>query len=355
MRAARRTGVILLSTLLLVVGMAAPAGAAVGRETRLAEQLARQVTVSGANRHLIALQRIADTNGGTRASQDQTADDPGFRQSVQYVSRTMRQLGFNVQVQNFSYDVEVINTDTITAPGLPGIYIDQMTGSISAPVGGITAELALVPENPTAGTGCSPDDFAGGDYTGKIALIMRGLCPFSQKATNAANAGALVAVIYNNVPGPLSGTLAGVSVPIPVGGISDTDGAALKGVIGQTITVDMNSTTATRTAQNVVAQTTTGRANNVVMLGAHLDSVPAGPGINDNGSGSAASAGDRPSAGQRPEVEQRDPLRLVGSRGDRPGRFHHVRRQAVVRAAARHRAIPELRHDRFAERRLLRL
>jgi Zn-dependent M28 family amino/carboxypeptidase len=38
----------------------------------------------------------------------------------------------------------------------------------------------------------------------------------------------------------------------------------------------------------VIAETQTGRKNNVVMAGAHLDSVAAGPGINDNGTGSAA-------------------------------------------------------------------
>jgi Zn-dependent M28 family amino/carboxypeptidase len=38
----------------------------------------------------------------------------------------------------------------------------------------------------------------------------------------------------------------------------------------------------------VVAQTTTGSPQNVVMAGGHLDSVPEGPGINDNGSGVAA-------------------------------------------------------------------
>jgi aminopeptidase Y len=41
------------------------------------------------------------------------------------------------------------------------------------------------------------------------------------------------------------------------------------------------------TVQNVLAESRTGDPNNVVMLGAHLDSVQAGPGINDNGSGSA--------------------------------------------------------------------
>ncbi len=290
MRAARRTGVILLSTLLLVAGLLAPpAGAAVGKETRLAEQLVRGVSVNDANRHLIALQRIADSdgNGGNRASADQTADDSGFRQSVQYVAKTMRKLGFTVQVQTFAYDVEVVNTDTITAPGLADITIDQMMDSISAPVGGITAPLAVVPPS-DAGTGCAETDFVGANYSGTIALIKRGACPFSQKAINAAKAGALLAVIYNNEPGSLNGTLSGVDVTIPVGGISDADGEALLDLAGQTIKVDMNSTTTPRTSQNVIAQTTTGRTKNVVMLGAHLDSVPEGPGINDNGSGSAA-------------------------------------------------------------------
>ena len=43
-----------------------------------------------------------------------------------------------------------------------------------------------------------------------------------------------------------------------------------------------------RTAWNVIAETATGNDDNVVMAGAHLDSVQDGPGINDNGSGSAA-------------------------------------------------------------------
>ncbi|MGH3660224.1 MAG: M28 family peptidase, partial [Micromonosporaceae bacterium] len=49
-----------------------------------------------------------------------------------------------------------------------------------------------------------------------------------------------------------------------------------------TFTVDGTS------VRNVIAQTRTGSPDRVVMAGAHLDSVPAGPGINDNGSGVAA-------------------------------------------------------------------
>jgi aminopeptidase S len=42
------------------------------------------------------------------------------------------------------------------------------------------------------------------------------------------------------------------------------------------------------TGWNLIAEWPRGDANNVIMAGGHLDSVTAGPGINDNGSGSAA-------------------------------------------------------------------
>ncbi|MEC3979740.1 M20/M25/M40 family metallo-hydrolase [Amycolatopsis sp. H20-H5] len=41
-------------------------------------------------------------------------------------------------------------------------------------------------------------------------------------------------------------------------------------------------------SQNLIAEWPQGDASQVIMLGSHLDSVSAGPGINDNGSGSAA-------------------------------------------------------------------
>jgi len=39
---------------------------------------------------------------------------------------------------------------------------------------------------------------------------------------------------------------------------------------------------------NIIADTKMGRADRIITVGSHLDSVPAGPGINDNGSGSAS-------------------------------------------------------------------
>ncbi len=64
------------------------------------------------------------------------------------------------------------------------------------------------------------------------------------------------------------------------------------------------------------------------MVGAHLDSVPAGPGINDNGSGVAAILETARADAELPRAEQ-GPVRLLGSRGDRAARFGPVRRGPV--------------------------
>jgi hypothetical protein len=64
----------------------APAATAVRAQPdgpALAKQLASKGGVDGINRHLIALQRIADTNGGTRA-----AATEGHKKSAEYIAGT---------------------------------------------------------------------------------------------------------------------------------------------------------------------------------------------------------------------------------------------------------------------------
>ena len=73
---------------------------------------------------------------------------------------------------------------------------------------------------------------------------------------------------------------------IPVVGASFADGIALS-ADGSTAYVNVLPAE-TRTDYNVIAELPGKNTDNVVMAGAHLDSVIEGPGINDNGSGSAA-------------------------------------------------------------------
>ncbi len=285
-RRAATAAIAIVSAGALSVGfLAAPAEAAPDPATKLAERLVRQTDAKDANRHLIALQRISDTNGGNRAAPDgESAEAPGYDASVAYVAGKLRQAGFIVKTPEFSYPVEVELAASLTVGGT-AYRIDKMAESVDTPPGGLTGPIRVVPEDAT--TGCEAADFAGQAFTGSVALIRRGGCTFEQKALNAAAAGAVAAVISNNTAGPLTNVTITNTGPIPVGGISQADGTTLAATqAGSAATVEMRYEIQTRISHNIIAETHTGRARNVVMAGAHLDAVYAG--INDNGSGSAA-------------------------------------------------------------------
>ena len=261
----------------------------------LAKKLAKKVTVEGINRHLIALQRIADRNGGTRA-----ALTPGYDASVEYVAGKLRDEGFIVTTPTFNFDIQVVDAKTATVGGVSYEAL-VMTASPQTPAGGVTGPLRVVPEDAT--TGCEATDFAGQDFTGSVALIRRGGCTFEQKHLNAFAAGAVAVLVSNNADGPLSNVTLTNPGKIPTGGVSKADGTTLAGKAGSAITVDMRYHLENRTQRNVIAETRTGRTNNVVMAGAHLDSVEVGPGINDNGSGSASLLETALQLGSRPKVD----------------------------------------------------
>ncbi|OLR91467.1 amidohydrolase [Actinokineospora bangkokensis] len=246
----------------------------------LAKNLTKKVTANGINRQLIALQRIADRNGGTRA-----VGTPGYEQSVDYVAGKLRGAGFDVATPEFTYPVQVNDANSATV-GQRVVDAFPLEESPQTPVGGVTGALVAIPQDATPG--CEASDFAAGQVTGKIAVIRRGGCTFEVKSANAAAAGAVAVLIANNVDGPLTGVTLTNPGKVPTGGVSKADGDLLFTLGGQVATVDMRFHVVDKTARNVVAQTKTGRKDNVVMAGAHLDSVPEGPGINDNGTGSGA-------------------------------------------------------------------
>jgi Zn-dependent M28 family amino/carboxypeptidase len=249
----------------------------------LARNLARKVTVGGINRHLIALQRFADQTDRTRA-----ASTEGHKRSAEYIAQKLEDKGYIVTRQEFPFVFTKALKQSLMAGGT-SVPIKVFTYSPNTPVGGITAPTAVLPAGHE--TGCAAADYNGVDVVGKIVLVKRGPagCTFAIKASNAAAAGAVGTVVYNNVPGPFAGgTLSDpANGTIPVGGISDSDGASLAAQVPSPVTLELRSIVENRTSYNVIAETQTGRHDNVVMAGAHLDSVTEGPGINDNGSGSA--------------------------------------------------------------------
>jgi Zn-dependent M28 family amino/carboxypeptidase len=267
-------------------------------------KLTECITLEGVRAHQAALQDIADDNGGTRA-----AGFPGYDESVDYIVSKMTAAGYNVARHTFNFTfvppVVLQQLTPVAATYASGAFTGTGFGEVTANV--FAADLNLVPPRATT-SGCDglfteaavgapivpdptgPDDFAGMP-AGSIALVQRGGCSFALKATNAQAAGAAAVIIMNqgNDPtreGLIIGTLAPFQATVPVVGASFADGAALAQA-GSTAHIDVDPPQQI-TQENVIAESKTGDPNNVIMAGAHLDSVQAGPGINDNGSGSAA-------------------------------------------------------------------
>jgi Zn-dependent M28 family amino/carboxypeptidase len=261
--------------------------------------LTRAVTAGKIHDHLERLDRIADRNNGTRS-----LGTPGYAASVRYVVNRLRQAHYKVQLQSFIANLFTEHTppefERISPD--PADYVpevDFLTMEFSG-AGEEEAELALangiqIPPGATpssSASGCDPTTFP--DVTGKIALIQRGTCTFEEKAANAQAKGAIAVIIFNEgQPGRqdvLSGTLGRVFT-IPVIGTTFAVGEDLYTRITnlQTVIVrvKVDATTTSVPTWNVLADLKGRTKDRDVVVGAHLDSVAEGPGINDNGSGAA--------------------------------------------------------------------
>lgn len=277
-----------------------------GRVNNTHDKLLQCVTLAGVRRHQAALQAIADANGGTRA-----AGTPGYEQSVQYIVAQMTAAGYDVQLNAFPFTYVALpllqQTAPVAATYESGAFTGTGYGDVSAAVTAV--DINLVP--PRASTsGCETADFAGFP-AGNIALVQRGTCTFATKALNAQAAGASAVIIFNQGNTPereplIVGTLAPSTAAIPVVGASFADGTALAAA-GSAARVRVDPPQQL-TQYNVIAESRDGDPNNVVMAGAHLDSVQRGPGINDNGSGSAAIL---ETAIQMAKVKPRNKLRFA--------------------------------------------
>jgi Zn-dependent M28 family amino/carboxypeptidase len=259
-------------------------------------KLRRAVNVAGIGQHLIALQFIAQIHDDTRSS-----GTPGFDASARYVADRARAAGYDVTVQDFEFGYFEETAPPVLNRIAPspvtytsGIDADFSTMTYSGS-GDVTAAIQAVDTTATptdtSTSGCEAADFTG-FVAGRIALMQRGTCSFFIKATNAQAAGAVGAIVMNrgtpDNEGVVNGTLGEPGLSIPVVGVSFPVGQALYSTNASvTARLAVTALSEVRTTQNVIAESKGGDPDNVVMVGAHLDSVTEGPGINDNGSGSA--------------------------------------------------------------------
>jgi Zn-dependent M28 family amino/carboxypeptidase len=266
------------------------------RNNNTFKKLLECVALEGVRGHQAAFQAIADANGGTRHS-----GSPGYDASAAYVANLLAEAGYNVTIQPFDVPVYYeLGPSTLeqTAPGsvayVQDVDFNVMTetdpGDVTALVTAVDLDLGL---GNTSTSGCEAADFAGFP-AGHIALVQRGACTFQSKAENAAAAGAFGVIIFNqgnttDRTGLISGTLStNYSGGIPVQFATYARGEEWSMTPGLEMHMTTNVFRGTAPTSNVLAESTWGDPNSVVMVGAHLDSFTGSPGINDNGSGSAA-------------------------------------------------------------------
>ena len=261
------------------------------------KKLRKAVTVSGILQHERAFQRIANNNDGTRAS-----GTPGYTASANYVVKKLRKAGYKVKRQTFTFpffdELAPAELSELT-PNARDIESATFTYSGSGTVEGPvipTNDIVIPPTAASSSTsGCEASDFPAPPSGDAIALIQRGTCTFEDKVTNARAAGYEAVIIFNEGQAGrqelLEGTL-GTPQSTPAIGISFADGQTLYNetqaspVTARVVTSTENDPN--RTTQNIIADSPKGKIKGqTIVVGAHLDSVTAGPGINDNGSGSS--------------------------------------------------------------------
>ena len=266
------------------------------RNNNTINKLLECVTIDGVREHQAAFQEIADDNNGIR-----TSGTPGYDASAAYVADRLEDAGYDVTLQPFQFNAFIqLGPSTLeqTAPGAVS-YVEDTDYNLMSQTdpgdatGFVTAVDLALGDPSTSTSGCEATDFAGFP-AGNIALMQRGACAFGLKGDNAAAAGAVGAIIFNqgNTPdrtGLINGTLgSGYSGGIPVFFATFDLGVEWAGTSGLELHMIADVLRGEATSYNVLAESTTGDPDNTIMAGAHLDSVNQGPGIQDNGSGSAA-------------------------------------------------------------------
>lgn len=262
-----------------------------------AEEISQRLQTDAMMAHLTRLQEIADQHDGNRA-----LGTAGYQASVDYVVNALRDKGFDVQTPEFEVRIPFAEEPTVEVAGARVAAL-PMSFTVGTPADGVRGPLVAAPVDDTPG--CADADYAGLPVQGAVVLVDRGSCPFSDKQAIAAKRGAVALLVADNVERPVEefgGTLgSGTDVKIPVLGITKGEGARLRAAPGEA-SIRLEAGVNVERSQNIIAQTSTGATDNVVMIGAHLDSVPEGPGINDNGSAVAAVLETALQMGSAPEV-----------------------------------------------------
>jgi Peptidase family M28/PA domain len=302
-----RSVLVALAGLLMLAGTASAGG-----KHDDSRELRKDVTTKGILAHELAFQGIASFTGGNRLSGTRGYDGSAF-----YVGQRAARAGLRVSKHEFSYPLDLLADFTppvlrVVSGGKPRRFVPgiggaqfggdfgSMYGSTStdftAPVWAIDLNLPAPPGANHNTSGCEASDYDGMP-DGAIALVQRGTCLFDTKFALAEASGAGGVIFFNEGnPGdptrqvPLWFDVTGLQTPFMASSVETATALAngkQNGFTGLRARFKIDWRPGMYPTSNVIAETRGGDPNNVIVVGAHLDSVGTGPGINDNGSGSS--------------------------------------------------------------------
>lgn len=259
-------------------------------ENRVNDTLAKLdacMTPASLWRRLSHFQTIADQNPGPDGHATRDTGTAGYKASVDFVAKLMRQAGYRVKVQSYIFFADEASGTPRFGTASYGYMLNRdwvvarRSGS-----GSLTAPIELPTRSPY---GCFIGDFTG--FTrGDVAVIERGACAADRQVANAQTAGARAVVLYTTAKGPYTARL-NYPANIPVIGASGPVGMDLlrryRTGRAPTVNIYIQMRLRSGTDYNLIADSPLGDANHTVVIDAHLDSI-FGAGMLDNASGSVS-------------------------------------------------------------------
>jgi len=252
--------------------------AAAQSDQQRAADFAASLSLAAMQEDLRALQGVADASGGNRA-----ASEPGYEASADYIESQLAGSGLRVWREAFDFPWRESRAQLRVGPG-EGVALDVVQiGQHTTPPGGVVGGIAL----PADQVGCTLDSWKNVDLRGKVALVRsrwESSCSGPDQMRLARQLGAVAMLTYPVIVGFPVDSFPALFIR------EDAAGEALLSRIaaGERVRarIDTSFREEVRSTFNVLAETPGNGP--VVMLGAHLDSVPAGPGMDDNASGAVA-------------------------------------------------------------------
>lgn len=249
-----------------------------------------QKMIEKVEKRIIKKEMIYNMNNLVVGDNARVSGFKGEKEAAKYLAREFEKLGLDSEIEDFD-----INKPLSVGNGY--LNIDGESIFIKSFNGGSKISDDFKGEVVYAGFGTQKEIEDIGDVEGKILLMERGEVSSAEKASNAAKAGAVGALIFNNSTGAMTGSLGDNPPNMPIIGMSKEDALKIISKLENGETVELAKDNfdidieyhKDGESYNVIGKLNASKNHKnakTIVLGAHFDSVSS-PGASDNASGTA--------------------------------------------------------------------